>query len=253
MKTFKALRLLDCGKAHKSGAVVGIPTRIDVLDTTARGLPVGVVLLAGRPESGHEVLARQVALTVSQAGTPVIWFSTQLNAEALMGYFLAHSMAVQVPADNIDLTIVDTPSLTTRMISVKLDEWLQVGCSSRGLIIVDDLAALLKSSFRGAINQGEIVRELRGIALARNLSLILCCGLSRKLEERKNKMPRLSDLNAITPFVMEAEQVLATHYAHHYEPEISPKDDWQIMMLKNRNGPIGSMHLSKKTLPWPEF
>lgn len=254
MKTLKASNLLDQGRAYAAKAVVGIPTGVDGLDQCTRGLPIGLVLLAGRLASGHELLARQIALNVSCSGsTPVIWFSTQFSGEFLVGRFLAHVGADQVLTDNHALTIIDTPRLTTDMMRSKVDELLDPGIGSHGLIIVDDLEILLKSCVPEPIDQTEIAHALRSTALAHNASLMICCGLSRKLEERKNKAPRLSDLNKTSPFVLEADQVMAAYYPHYYEPERFPDDEWQILVLKNRNGCHGGVVVPTTMLPWSRY
>lgn len=253
MKTLKASHLLDQGRAYTAKAVLGIPTGVDGLDQCTRGLPIGLVLLAGRHASGHELLARQIALNVSRAGsTPVIWFSTQFSAELLVRRFLAHAEADQVLTDNPALTIIDTPRLAMGMVRAKLDELLDPGIGNRGLVVVDDLEILLKSCFPAPIDQTEIAHQLRSTALAHNASLMICCGLSRKLEERKNKAPRLSDLKKISPFVLEADQVMAAYYAHYYEPERFPDDEWQILVLKNRHGCNGGVGMPTTMLPWPQ-
>ena len=254
MQTLKAFHLLEQGRAHAAGTSVEITTGIEVLDRCTHGLPVGLVLLAGRHASGHELLARQIALNVSRTGnTPVVWFSTQFNGEFLVGQLLAHPEADQVLADSCALTIIDTPRLTMSMMRAKLDELLDPGSGGRTLVIVDDLEALLKSCLPEPIDQTEIAHELRSTALAHNASLMICCSLSRKLEERKNKAPRLADLRKASRFVLEADQVLAAYYPHYYEPERFPDDEWQLLVLKNRNGCHGSVCMPTTMLSWRQY
>lgn len=235
-------------------AVVGILTGVDRLDQCTRGLPIGLVLLAGRHASGHELLARQIALNVSRSGsTPVIWFSTQFSAELLVGRFLAHAEAEQVLTDDYALTIIDTPRLTMGMMRAKLDELLDIENGNRVLVILDDLEILLKSCFPKPIDPTQIAHALRSTALAHNASLMICCGLSRKLEERKNKAPRLSDLIKVSAFVLEADQVMAAYYPHYYEPGSFPQDEWQILILKNRNGCHGGVAMPTTMSPWSQY
>lgn len=254
MKTLKASHLLDQGKAHAAGTSLKISTGIELLDRCTHGLPVGLVLLAGRHASGHEFLARQIALNVSRTGsTPVIWFSTKFSGEFLVSQFLAHAGADQVLADSRALTIIDTPRLAMDMMRAKLDELLGTGSGGQTLVIMDDLETLLKSCLPEPIDQTEVAHQLRSTALAHNASLMVCCGLSRKLEERKNKAPRLSDLRKVSPFVLEADQVMAAYYPHYYEPERFPDDEWQLLVLKNRNGCHGSVGMPTTMLPWPRL
>ena len=253
MKTLKAAHLLEQGKAHAAGTIIDISTGIELLDQCTHGLPMGFVLLAGRHASGYELLARQIALNASRTGsTQVIWFSTQFNGEFLVSRFLAHAEAEQVLTENQALTIIDTPRLTIGMMRAKLDELLGLGVGSRALIILDDLEILFKSCFPEPVDQADIAHELRSITLACNASLMVCCGLSRKLEERKNKAPRLSDLKKLAPFVLEADQVMAAYDPHYYAPDTYSEDEWQILVLKNRNGSYGHIHTTKWNLPWPQ-
>jgi replicative DNA helicase len=252
MKTLKASHLLDQGKAHAVGTNLEIRTGIEVLDQCTHGLPVGLVLLAGRHASGHELLARQIALTVSRTGsTPVIWFSTKFSGEFLVSQLLEHADADQVLTDNQALTVIDTPRLTMDMLRTKLNELLDPVNRGRSLVIVDDLEILLKSCSPGPIDQTEIARQIRSIALGHNASLMICCGLSRELEDRRNKSPRLSDLRKVSAFVLESDQVMATYYPYFYEPEIFPQVEWQILILKNRNGCSGGVGVPPTMLPWP--
>jgi replicative DNA helicase len=250
MKTLKALHLLDRGKAHLAETSLAISTGIDSLDRCAHGLPVGLVLLAGRPSSGHEPLARQIALNVCRSGsTQVIWFSTKFNGEFLVSQFLAHTEADQVLVESRALTIIDTPRLTMDMMRAKLDDLLDPASGGQPLVIIDDLETLLKSCLPKQIDRTAIAHELRSTALAYDASLIICCGLSRKLEERKNKAPRLSDLRKVSAFVLEADQVMTAYYPHHYEPERFPDHEWYLMVLKNRNGCHGGVQMPTTMLP----
>jgi replicative DNA helicase len=252
MKTLKASHLLDQGKAHATRTNLEIRTGIEVLDQCTHGLPVGLVMLAGRFDSGHEPLARQIALNVSRTGsTPVIWFSTKFSGEFLVSQLLEHSDADQVLTDNQALTVIDTPRLTMDMLRTKLNELLDPVNRGRSLVIVDDLEILLKSYPPDLIGQTEIAHQIRTIALAHNASLMICCGLSRKLEDRKNKSPRLSDLKKVSAFVLEADQVMATYYPYFYEPKMFPQVEWQILILKNRNGCSGGVGVPPTMLPWP--
>ena len=252
MRTLKASQLLEQGRAHASGTNLEIKTGIEVLDRCTHGLPVGLVLLAGRFDSGHELLARQIALNVSRTGsTPVIWFSTQFSGEFLECLFLEHDQADQVLTESQALTIIDTPRLTMDMMRTKLSELLDPVNRGRSLVIVDNLEILLRSCPPGPIGPSEIAHQIRGIAISHNASLMICCGLSRKLEERRNKSPRLSDLKKVSTFVLESEQVMATYYPYFYEPEIFPHVEWQILILKNRNGCSGGVGVPPTMLPWP--
>jgi replicative DNA helicase len=83
------------------------------------------------------------------------------------------------------------------------------------------------------------------MGLERNFSMILNCMLSKKLEYRKCKYPRLSDLKKFHHFVVEADQVVITYYPHTYLPEQEPQDHWEMRLIKNRNGPCSGQYFTE--------
>jgi replicative DNA helicase len=254
MRIYKASELLDRVRSRRTQRLVGLQCGIDDLDCVSRGLPVGLVVLAGRPQSGHGVLARQIALNVVQSTrSTVAWFSTQLSAEAFVEGLLQHSLAEQVLVDNNQLTIIDSPRLTVSMTKSSVKTLFEnTGCT-QGLVVIDALEMAFPLSVGKPRVQRALAKKLRSIALANNISLIVCCGLSRKLEERKDKVPRISDLKNRWNFDMEADLVIATHYPYTYEPDTYSTDEWSLRVLKNRHGPVGGVGMSRTELPWPKF
>jgi replicative DNA helicase len=235
--TDTAFQLLEQGKSQPIKDSSLITTGLSVLDQEAGGLANGLVLLAGRPSICHEALAKYIALKVSTSGNRrVVWFSTALSGPFLMKEFLRHGCNYQDLVANNNLIIVDTPNLTVKMIKEELDGLIPDQLSNQGLVIVDDLEVLLFSSLQENSNKARIAKKLRNMGLERNFSMILNCMLSKKLEYRQCKYPRLSDLKKFHHFVVEADQVIITYYPRTYR-EDEPQDYWEMNLMKNRNGP----------------
>jgi replicative DNA helicase len=234
--TDTASQLLEQGKSQPIKDSSLITTGLSNLDQEAGGLAKGLVLLAGRPSICHEALAKYIALKVAVSGNrKVIWFTTASSGPFLMKEFLKQGCNYQDLIKNNDLIIVDTSKLTVDMIRDELDDLIPEWLSNQGLVIVDDLEVLLFSSLQEISNQSRIAGKLRSLGLERNFTLIARCILSRKLEYRKYKQPRLSDLKKYRHFVIEADQVIAIHYPHIYN-ETEPQNHWEWHLLKNRNG-----------------
>lgn len=256
METWNASQLLESGKLHHARRISGLATGICDLDAMTGGLPKGLVLLAGRPSSGERALAERISLNLAATGTPVVWFSTQYSAAALVGRLLGHSMSEQILLNSSALSIVDSPTLTIEMIRAHRTVASEVGRKAIGpsyAVVVDHLEMLLKCEATGTLNQSEMAKGLRFMAMERNISFVICCGLSRNLEDRKNKWPKLSDLDDVSPFALEADLILATHYSWIYDGATGSKDDWDICVLKNRNGCTGGISTHMSELPWPSY
>jgi replicative DNA helicase len=244
--TDTASQLLEQEKSQTIKDSSLITTGLSSLDQEAGGLAKGLVLLAGRPSPCHEALAKYISLRVSRNDNRrVVWFSTAFSGPFLMKEFLKHGCNYQDLVANKNLIIVDTPNLTVRMIKEKLDELIPNELSNQGLVIVDDLEVLLFSCLQENSNKARIAKKLRNMGLERNFSMVLNCMLSRKLEYRKCKYPRVSDLKKYHHFVVEADQVVITYYPHTYLPEQEPQDHWEMRLVKNRNGPCSGQYFTE--------
>lgn len=242
MITCTASQLLEQGKSQTIKDSSLITTGLSSIDQEAGGLAKGLVLLAGRPSPCHEALAKYISLRVSRNDNRrVVWFSTAFSGPFLMKEFLKHGCNYQDLVANKNLIIVDTPNLTVRMIKEKLDELIPNELINQGLVIVDDLKLLLFSPPQENSNKARIAEKLRNMGLERNFSMVLNCMLSKKLEYRKCKYPRLSDLKKFLHFVVEADQVITTYYPYTYR-EDEPQDYWEMNLMKNRNGPCSGQY-----------
>lgn len=245
MITDTASKLLEQEKSQPIKDSSLITTGLSSLDQEAGGLAKGLVILTGRPSPCHEALAKYISLRASTSGErKVVWFNTAFSGPFLMKEFLKHGCNYQDLVANENLIIVDTPKLTVRMIKEKLDQLIPKELSKQGLVVVDDLEVLLFSSLQESSNKARIAEKLRNMGLERNISMLLNCMLSKKLEYRKCKYPRLSDLKKFHHFVVEADQVITTYYPYTYR-EDEPQDHWEMNLMKNRNGPRLAQYFSE--------
>ena len=255
---------------HREGDsdVTGVPTGFSDLDKMTSGLQPGdLVIVAGRPSMGKTSFSMNIGEHVAiEQGLPVAVFSMEMGAVQLamrmlgsVGMLDQHRMrtgkltnedwprvthAVSKMQDAL-VFIDETPALTAMEVRSRARR-LHRECGQLGLIIIDYIQ--LMSGGSGSENRAteisEISRSLKGLAKELNCPLIALSQLNRSLEQRPNKRPVMSDLRESGAIEQDADVILFIYRDEVYNPDSPDKGSAEIIIGKQRNGPIGTVRLT---------
>ncbi|QET02010.1 MULTISPECIES: replicative DNA helicase [Cupriavidus] len=248
--------------------VTGVPTGFIDLDRMTSGMQAGdLIIVAGRPSMGKTAFSLNIGEHVAvEQGLPVAVFSmemagTQLAMRMLgsVGRLDQHRLrtgrlldedwprlthAIQRMND-AQLFIDETPALNPMELRAR-SRRLARQCGQLGLIIIDYLQ--LMSGSGGGENRAteisEISRSLKGLAKELNCPVIALSQLNRSLEQRPNKRPVMSDLRESGAIEQDADVILFIYRDEVYNPDSQDKGTAEIIIGKQRNGPIGTVRLT---------
>src|SRR5690606_1329436 len=144
------------------------------------------------------------------------------------------------------LYIDETPALSPMELRARARR-LARQCGQLGLIIIDYLQ-LMSGNGGGSENRAtelsEISRSMNGLAKELNCPLIALSQLNRSLEQRPNKRPVMSDLRESGAIEQDADVILFIYRDEVYNPDTPDKGSAEIIIGKQRNGPIGTVRLT---------
>lgn len=255
---------------HREGDsdVTGIPTGFIDLDRMTSGLQPGdLVIVAGRPSMGKTSFSMNIAENVAiEQGLPVAVFSMEMGAVQLamrmlgsVGMLDQHRMrtgklltddwprvthAVQ-RMQSAQVYIDETPGLTAVDLRARARR-LARQCGRLGLIVIDYIQ-LMSSSGAGenrATEISEISRALKSLAKELECPVVCLSQLNRSLEQRPNKRPVMSDLRESGAIEQDADVILFIYRDEVYNPDSPDKGTAEIIIGKQRNGPIGTVRLT---------
>lgn len=248
--------------------VTGIATGFIDLDRMTSGLQKGdLVIVAGRPSMGKTAFSINIGEYVAiEYGLPVCVFSMEMSGAQLASRMLGsvgrldqHRLRTGKLDDNdwpkltyamqkmndAQLFIDETPALSSMELRARARR-LARQCGQLGLIIVDYLQ--LMSSSRAGENRAteisEISRGLKALAKELNCPIIALSQLNRSLEQRPNKRPVMSDLRESGAIEQDADLILFIYRDEVYNPDTQDKGTAEIIVGKQRNGPIGTVRLT---------
>jgi len=147
--------------------------------------------------------------------------------------------------NDTQIYIDETPALTPVELRARARRQARQ-CGKLGLIIVDYLQ-LMSSNSQGenrATEISEISRNLKGLAKELNCPVIALSQLNRSLEQRPNKRPIMSDLRESGAIEQDADLILFIYRDEVYNPDSSDLGTAEIIVGKQRNGPIGHCRLT---------
>ena len=248
--------------------VTGIASGFHDLDQKTSGFQPGdLVIVAGRPSMGKTAFALNVAENVAlDLNKPVAVFSMEMGGTQLAMRLLGSVGRLdQHKVRTGQLQDEDWPKLTHALGKLNdaplfIDESaalnaLELRARARrlfrqhgelGLIVVDYLQ-LMSSSRQGenrATEISEISRSLKGLAKELNVPVMALSQLNRSLEQRPNKRPIMSDLRESGAIEQDADVILFIYRDEVYNPDTQEKGIAEIIIGKQRNGPIGTVDLT---------
>ncbi|MCK9510462.1 MAG: replicative DNA helicase [Pigmentiphaga sp.] len=256
---------------HREGdtEVTGVPTGFVDLDKMTSGLQGGdLVIVAGRPSMGKTSFSMNIGEHVAiEQGLPVAVFSMEMGAAQLamrmlgsVGLLDQHRLRTgKLEGDDwprlthaiqrmqeAQLYIDETPALSSMEVRARARR-LARQCGKLGLIIIDYLQLMGGSagaSENRATEISEISRSLKGLAKELDCPLIALSQLNRSLEQRPNKRPVMSDLRESGAIEQDADLILFIYRDEVYNPDTPDKGTAEIIVGKQRNGPIGTVRLT---------
>ena len=261
-----ALRKIEIA-SHNKGAVTGVATGFADLDYRTAGMqPSDLILIAARPSMGKTAFALNIAEYVAfRSNQAVAIFSLEMSKEQLVNRLFSLESRVDAQRlrtgglDDNDwerliesaavigkskLIIDDTPGISvpelrSKCRKYKLEHNLQM--------IMIDYLQLMSASGRGSDSRqqeiSEISRSLKALARELQVPVIALSQLSRAVEQRPDHRPMLSDLRESGAIEQDADVVMFIYRDDYYNKDTEMKNIAEIIIAKQRNGPIGTVNL----------
>ena len=253
--------------AKNKGSVTGVPTGFIDLDYRTAGMqPSDLILIAARPSMGKTALALNIAQYVAfKKNMSIAIFSLEMSKEQLVNRMFSLESSVDAQklrtgqlndqewerliesAGTIgksNLIIDDTPGISVAELRSKCRKYkLEQNLS----MIMIDYLQLMTGSGRSDSRQQEISdisRSLKAIARELNVPVIALSQLSRAVEQRPDHRPMLSDLRESGAIEQDADVVMFIYRDDYYNHDTDKKGISEIIIAKQRNGPIGTVELA---------
>jgi replicative DNA helicase len=249
--------------------VTGVPTGYRELDQITSGFQPGdLVVIAGRPSMGKTALALNITQSATAATEiPSAIFSLEMSKEQLSlrllssearvdsskmrGGFLKESDLARINRAagtlyDLPIYIDDSPAISALEIRAKARRMkMEKGL---GFIIVDYLQLMRgrASAERRDLEISEISRSLKALAKELHIPVVALSQLNRKVEDRSNRRPVLSDLRESGAIEQDADVIVFIYRDEVYntEPDNPNRGIAEIHVAKQRNGPIGTVKLT---------
>lgn len=248
--------------------VTGIPTGYKDLDMMTSGLQPGdLIIIAGRPSMGKTSLALNMCEYVSiDTGLPTAVFSMEMASTQLVSRLIGsvgklnqHKMRTGQLDDNdweklsyalgqlneAPIFIDEGSALNPYEVRARARR-LHKQCGRLGLIVIDYLQLMgsAGSTENRATEISEISRSLKALAKELNVPVVALSQLNRSVEQRPDKRPVMSDLRESGAIEQDADVIMFIYRDEVYNPETPDKGMAEIILAKQRNGPVGRVKLT---------
>ncbi|HTY12562.1 MAG TPA: replicative DNA helicase [Candidatus Omnitrophota bacterium] len=250
----------------KKEHITGIPTGFADLDNMTAGFQNSdLIIIAARPSVGKTALALNMAQNMAiKFNIPVAIFSLEMSKDSLAQRMLCSEAEIDAlrlktaslpdtgwkkltralaKLSEAPIFIDDTSAATSMEIRAKCRRLkLEKGL---GAVIIDYMQLM---QGRGRIENrvqeiSEIARSLKTMARELDVPVIALSQLSRAVEQRNDRIPRLSDLRESGEIEQTADVVMFIHRDDYYNPQSERGNIAEIIIAKQRNGPVGSVEL----------
>lgn len=253
--------------SRMKGSVTGMPTGFIDLDYKTSGFqPSDLILIAARPSMGKTAFVLNIAEYMAfRSHETVAIFSLEMSKEQLVNRLFALESRVDSQilrtgnlSDNdwsslieaagvigrSNLIIDDTPGISVSELRSKCRKYKLE--HNLGIIMIDYLQ-LMQGSRRSESRQQEISdisRSLKEIARELQVPVVALSQLSRAVEQRPDHRPMLSDLRESGAIEQDADVVMFLYRDDYYNHDTEKKDVAEVIIAKQRNGPIGTVELA---------
>ena len=254
--------------SRQDNPITGVSTGFKDLDHKTAGLQRGdLIIVAGRPSMGKTAFSMNLVEEAAiRARLPVIVFSMEMPAEQLTMRMLSSLGRIdqqrvrtgRLSDDDwprltsgsemlgrTNIFIVDESALTPTELHARCRR-LKREHGNIGLVVIDYLQLMHVPGTREnrATEISEISRSLKALAKELMVPVVACSQLNRRLEERQNKRPVMSDLRESGAIEQDADLILFIYRDEVYNEDSKDKGKAEIIIGKQRNGPIGSVSLA---------
>ena len=260
-----ALKKIEAA-SKSTGRVTGVATGFYDLDVKTSGMqPADLVLIAARPSMGKTAFVLNIAQHVAfKLNETVAIFSLEMSKEQLVNRMF--SLESNVDAQKLrngtlsdtewekliesagvigksNLIIDDTAGISISELRSKCRKF-KLEHNLRMIII--DYLQLMSGSGRSESRQqeiSEISRSLKSLARELNVPVLALSQLSRAVEQRPDKRPMMSDLRESGAIEQDADVIMFIYRDDYYNKDSEKKGISEIIIGKQRNGPIGTVEL----------
>jgi replicative DNA helicase len=251
---------------YGKGQILGIPSGFKDLDDMTAGFQGSdLIILAGRPAMGKTALALAMAANAAiHGGKAVGIFSLEMSRSQLVQRLLCAQAKVNMhllrtgrlptrdfpklslgagPLYEAKIFIDDSSDISVLEMRAKARRLKSQGMLD--MVVVDYMQLVKPPSNKNSREQeiAHVSRSLKGLAKDLNIPVVALSQLSRKVEERNDGRPQLSDLRESGAIEQDADVVLFVYREEVYKPTAEPGKA-EIIIGKQRNGPVGSVDVT---------
>ncbi|MEE4246669.1 MAG: replicative DNA helicase [Kangiellaceae bacterium] len=251
------------------GGITGLSSGFKDLDSKTNGLQkTDLLIVAGRPAMGKTTFAMNMAEHAAiHGGKPVLVFSMEMPANQLLMRSFASiggvdatrlrnghlddkdwsnlAVATNIIKNNCKMFIDDSPGLSPSEVRSRSRRVAREH-GELGMIVVDylQLMQVPGMSDNRTLEISEISRSLKSLAKELKVPVVALSQLNRSLEQRADRRPVMSDLRESGAIEQDADIIMFVYRDEVYNKDTEAKGQAEVIIGKQRNGPIGTVHLA---------